>query len=73
MLAYINLEMNAESDEIRIETGGSLYNLILGVSEILAKIVEDHAEDFEEASTILAETLHVLHADTQEILTKDYS
>lgn len=71
-MAYINLQMDEESCEMRIETGGSLYNLILSVSEIIVKIVEDHAEDFDEASTILAETLHVLHSDTQETLMEDY-
>ena len=65
--------MNEESGEMRIETGGSLYDLILSVSEIIVKIVEDHAEDFEEASTVLAETLHVLHSDTQETLMQDYN
>ena len=72
-MAYINLQMNEESGEMRIETGGSLYDLILSVSEIIVKIVEDHAEDFEEASTVLAETLHVLHSDTQETLMQDYN
>ena len=62
-MAYINLQMDEESCEMRIETGGS---------EIIVKIVEDHAEDFDEASTILAETLHVLHSDTQETLMEDY-
>lgn len=73
-LTHIEFTMDENnSDQMVIETQGSLYFLILGISEALAKMIEDHAEDYDEATTILAETLHVLHQDAQEILAESFA